>query len=255
MRSSRHTLDRSSIIDDNIDPAPASSSVPTSCHGRPPLTEDTTTLGSIARLSQLSADQDTPEIRCLKTGKMINRRAFDHPVVILAISKHGDNKPSALCCQISSNRNPLAEEAASFLPISTVTLGGDYHRVPEMRKDMILEDKPMAKHFFDFPLSLLSRWDYSEDMFSTRLCFSSFNVLLKSLGLHKWEHRQEFIPTPEIIAGEKDEILPVDFATSLPIKFFPLQRSLNQHLKYFITELGSSSPHLLNPTQQYASAH
>ncbi|KAF7861976.1 hypothetical protein EAF04_007856 [Stromatinia cepivora] len=144
MAPSRRRLDRSSVFEDNINttPNPASSNYTRS------LTADDVTLGSIATLVRLPVGQATPKIRCLKTNKPMNSGAFNHPVVILGISQNGNKEVSALCCQISGNSNPIASEVPSFLPISAVSLGGQYSRVPIIRNEAVLEDKAMFKRCY-----------------------------------------------------------------------------------------------------------
>ncbi|CAD6449159.1 1d68b600-8eea-47c3-bd4d-e559bbb6be30 [Sclerotinia trifoliorum] len=145
MAPSRRRLDRSSVFEDNINTT--SNSTSSSYYTRS-LTADDVTLGSIATLARIPVDQATPKVRCLKTNKLMNSGAFNHPVVILCISQDGDKEVSALCCQISGNSNPFASEASSFLPISTVSLGGQYSRVPVVRNEAVLEDKAMFKRCY-----------------------------------------------------------------------------------------------------------
>ncbi|APA15627.1 predicted protein [Sclerotinia sclerotiorum 1980 UF-70] len=145
MTSSRRRVDRSFVFEDNINTTPDST---TSSYYTRSLTADDVTLGSIATLARLPVGQATPKVRCLKTNKLINSGAFNHPVVILGISQDGDKEVSALCCQISGNSNPFAPEAPSFLPISTVSLGGQYSRVPVTRNEAVLEDKAMFKRCY-----------------------------------------------------------------------------------------------------------
>ncbi|KAI9650861.1 hypothetical protein NHQ30_000896 [Ciborinia camelliae] len=189
MGYSRRHDGRSSIVEENIHTYPAQ----TPHLNKRQLAVGDVTLGSIAMLSPLPVGKKAPKIHCLKTGKQMNARAFNHPVAILAISKYDGKEVSALCCTISGNSNPITSEAPSFLPISPITLNEDYDCVPDIRNEAVLENKAMLKR-----------------------CY-----ILTGHGLHKWAYRQEFIRTPDLIADDskRDEILTVDITKCLPKKF------------------------------------